>query len=192
MKSDNNRTCTLVHKWSRTIHRDLSYFLAGMIIIYAISGLVMNHRRTFNPNYSVELKEYTINQPLPPQEELTINDILNLLAPLDETDNYTKHYFPQEGKMKVFLKGGSSLLVELTNGQAHYEKLTRRPLLSTLTQLHYNPGRWWTWFSDFFAIGLLIITITGLILVKGSKGLWGRGGIELAAGILIPLLFLFL
>jgi hypothetical protein len=65
-------------------------------------------------------------------------------------------------------------------------------LISALTKLHYNPGRWWTHFADVFAVGLIIITVTGMVMLKGPKGLWGRGGIELAAGILIPLLFLFL
>lgn len=94
--------------------------------------------------------------------------------------------------MKVFLKGGSSLVVELSTRHAVYEKLTRRPLLSALTKLHYNPGSWWTHFADLFAAGLIIITVSGIIMIKGPKGLWGRGGIELAAGIIIPLLFLFL
>ena len=93
---------------------------------------------------------------------------------------------------KVFLKGGSSLVVELSTQHAVYEKLTRRPLLSALTKLHYNPGSWWTHFADLFAAGLIIITVSGIIMIKGPKGLWGRGGIELAAGIIIPLLFLFL
>ena len=94
--------------------------------------------------------------------------------------------------MKVFLKGGSNLMVNLQTKQAVYEKLTRRPLISALTKLHYIPGRWWTHFADVFAVGLIIITVTGMVMLKGPKGLWGRGGIELAAGILIPLLFLFL
>jgi hypothetical protein len=29
-------------------------------------------------------------------------------------------------------------------------------------------------------------------MVKGSKGLWGRGGIELLLGIALPILLLFL
>ena len=94
--------------------------------------------------------------------------------------------------MKVFLKGGSNVMIDLAGHHVVYEKLTRRPLLSTLTKLHYNPGSWWTHFSDLFAGGLILITLTGLIMLKGPKGLWGRGGIELAAGILFPLLFLFL
>lgn len=190
MKSD--KAGTALRKWSRTIHRDLSFFFSGMVLIYAISGIVMNHRNTFNPNYSVERREYSISETMPPQEAMTKEDVLRLLAPLGEERNYTKHYFPQEGQMKVFLKGGSGLTVQLSTGQAVYEKLTRRPLLSTLTRLHYNPGRWWTYFADAFAAGLILITVTGMVMLKSPKGLWGRGGIELAAGILVPLLFLFM
>ena len=63
---------------------------------------------------------------------------------------------------------------------------------STLTKLHYNPGSWWTAFADIFGGGLILITLTGLVIVKGPKGLRGRGGVELAAGILLPLLFLLI
>ena len=61
-----------------------------------------------------------------------------------------------------------------------------------LTKLHYNPGSWWTAFADIFGGGLILITLTGLVIVKGPKGLRGRGGVELAAGILLPLLFLLI
>ena len=44
----------------------------------------------------------------------------------------------------------------------------------------------------FFAIALIIITLSGIIMLKGNKGIIGRGGIELIVGILIPILFLFL
>ena len=160
-----------VRKWSRIIHRDLSFFFAGMVLIYAISGIVMNHRNTINPNFSITRKEYKIAENLP--------------------DNYTKHYFPQADVMKVFLKGGSNLLVNVKTGEAVYESITRRPLIGAMSRLHYNPGQWWTYFADIFAVGLIIITLSGVIMLKGNKGIIGRGGIELIAGILIPLLFLF-
>ena len=187
-----NKAGITLRKWSRVIHRDLSFFFSGMVLIYAISGIVMNHRNTINPNYSVERQEYAITEILPMQSDFKKEDVLKLLVPLGEEGNYTKHYFPQENLMKVVLKGGSSLVVELSTRHAVYEKLTRRPLLSALTKLHYNPGSWWTHFADLFAAGLIIITVSGIIMIKGPKGLWGRGGIELAAGIIIPLLFLFL
>lgn len=183
---------TAFRKWCRLLHRDVSYFFSGMVLIYAISGIVMNHRDTINPNYSVERKEFKLSEALPAQAEVKKADVLKLLETIGETQNYTKHYFPQAGQMKVFLKGGSNLYVDLATQQAVYEKLTRRPVLSALTKLHYNPGRWWTCFADIFAAALILITLTGVLMIKGSKGLWGRGGIELAVGILIPILFLLL
>ena len=190
MKS--NKALQNIRKWSRHIHRDLSYFLSGMIIIYALSGIAMNHRNTFNPNYSIDRIEYKLDKALPARSEIKKNDVMLLLTDIEEEGNYTKHYFPKENIMKVFLKGGSNLYVNLSTQEAVYEKLTRRPFFSAITSLHYNPGNWWTYFSDFFAIGLMLITLSGIIMIKGSKGLWGRGGLELLAGIIIPLLFLFL
>ena len=51
-------------KWSRTVHRELSFFFAGMILIYAVSGLVMNHRDSINPHYTVTRKEYKVTADL--------------------------------------------------------------------------------------------------------------------------------
>ena len=94
--------------------------------------------------------------------------------------------------MKVFLKGGSSLVVDTQTGAAVYESLKRRPLLSDMVKLHYNPTKWWTIFSDAFAVCLILITLTGMVMLKGPKGLWGRGGILFVIGVVIPVLFLVL
>lgn len=190
MKSTNKGAS--FRKWSRIIHRDVSYLFAGMIMIYALSGILMNHRGDLNPHYSVERHELKVTQDLTDKSKVDKALVLDLLEPLDEVDNYTKHYFPKDGQMKVFLKGGSSLLVNTTTGDAVYEKLERRFILSDMVKLHYNPGRWWTTFSDIFAVALVLITLTGLVMVKGSKGFLGRGGILFIIGIVIPVLFLIL
>ena len=180
-----------LRKWSRIIHRDLSFFFSGVIIIYAISGFVLNHKKDFNSDYSIKTYDFNIegNYPLL-QDNFTKDRVLNILQPYKEADNYTKHYFPDNESMKVFLKGGSSLVVDLTNGNALYEQVRMRPVISKFNWLHYNPNKWWTVFSDIFALSLITITLTGLIMIRGKKGLWGRGGIELAIGIIIPLLFI--
>lgn len=179
-------------KWSRIIHRDVSYLFAGMILIYALSGILMNHRGDLNPHYSVDRKEFKVTADLTDKTKVDKALVLTLLEPLGEAENYTKHYFPKNGQMKVFLKGGSNLWVDTQTGDAVYENLKRRPLLSDMVKLHYNPGRWWTTFSDIFAVCLILITLTGLVMVKGSKGFIGRGGILFVIGILIPVLFLLL
>lgn len=182
-----------LRKWSRTIHRDLSFFFSGVIIIYAISGFVLNHKKDFNSNYSIKTYEFNIEGSYPlSQEMFTKEKVIAILEPYNEAKNYTKHYFPSDETMKVFLKGGSSMEVNLENGNALYEQLRKRPIISKFNWLHYNPNKWWTIFSDIFAFSLIVITLTGLIITRGKKGLWGRGGIELLIGIIIPLLFILL
>ena len=119
----------------------------------------MNHRDTINPNFSITRKEYKIAEKLPDKAGMSKEKVLTLLEPLGETGNYTKFYFPKTDVMKVFLKGGSNLLVNVKTGDAVYESVTRRPLIGAMSRLHYNPGQWWTYFADIFAIALIIITL---------------------------------
>ena len=49
-------------KWCRILHRDVSYLFAGMILIYALSGILMNHRNSLNPHYSVEVQEFKVSK----------------------------------------------------------------------------------------------------------------------------------
>lgn len=181
-----------VRKVSRRLHRDFSFFFAGVILIYAISGIALNHKSTFNSNYDISRHTFTIAETIPPRSDVTVKWVKNaLLEPVGEENAYTKHYFPKDGTIKVFLKGGSSVVADLGTGQAEYEAFKRRPFFSAVSRLHYNPGRWWTLFSDIFGGALILITITGFTMMKGRKGFLGWGGIELLAGLLFPLAFLF-
>ncbi|MGV8963859.1 MAG: PepSY-associated TM helix domain-containing protein [Candidatus Saccharimonadaceae bacterium] len=181
-----------LRKWSRVIHRDLSFFFAGVIIIYAISGFVLNHKKDFNSDFSINLHHFVIDGSYPLQKNYFTKDkVFAILKPYNETDKYTKHYFPNDTTMKLFLKGGSSLVVDLSNGNALLEQIKKRAFISQMNRLHYNPHKWWTIFSDIFAFSLIVITLTGLFITRGSKGLWGRGGIELIVGIIAPLIFMF-
>ncbi|HHU96380.1 MAG: PepSY-associated TM helix domain-containing protein [Bacteroidota bacterium] len=180
-------------KWFRVIHRDLSFFFSGVIIIYAVSGIMLNHRDSIDPNYTVKRHSLQAEGTFPmTQEDISQAMVMEMLKPIHEEKNYTKHYFPANDKLKVFLKGGSSLEVDMQSGKAVYEALKMRPIISQFNWLHYNPGKGWTVFSDIFAVSLIIITLTGIFINKGKKGVLGRGGIELLAGIIIPILFILL
>lgn len=182
-----------LRKWCRILHRDVSFFFSGLIIIYAISGIAMNHRDTFNPNFTIEKKEYVKDYQFPAQQEISEQLIVNdVLKPLEQESNYTKHYFPTDGTLKIFLKGGSNIVIDTSTGKTTYEIVTRKTVMSSMVRIHYNPNRWWTIFSDLFSVCLILITMTGIVMVKGNKGFFGRGGIELAIGIAIPIVFMFL
>lgn len=180
-----------VRKWSRIIHRDLSFLFSGMLIIYAVSGIIMNHRDTINPNYIVTKQNFKITNLPNSQKDIDKAYVIALLNDVGEAGNYTTHYFSSENSLKVFLKGGSSYLLDTDSGEVSYERVKKRPIIGLMSRLHYNPGSWWTIFADIFGGALIVIVITGLFMVKGRKGLIGRGGIQLIVGVLIPLIFLF-
>lgn len=182
---------TAFRKFCRKIHAHLSFFFSGVIIIYAVSGITMNHLKDFNPQYMISVEEYRAEGKFPRSNNFSKYEVVDLLSKVGEETNYTKHYYPNKTTMKVFLKSGSSYSLNTATGDVKYEGLKKRPVFSQFAFLHYNPNAWWTVFSDVFAVSLVVITLTGLFMVKGKKGIWGIGGVELTIGILVPLLFLY-
>jgi hypothetical protein len=180
-----------LRKWSRILHRDIGFFFIGTTIIYGLSGIALNHMQDWNPNYVIENEEFTTDIPLAKTAELEEN-ILKLLDKVDNRDNYKKHYYPQSNYIKIFLSGGSSVIVNIETGAGRAEFLRKRPLFYQANFLHYNPNSWWKWFSDIFAGALILFAVTSLFMVRGSKGMAGRGGWLTAAGIIIPIVFLLM
>jgi len=178
-----------IRKWSRILHRDLGYFFIGTSLIYGLSGIALNHLKDWNPNYSVSLKEFNTRIDLKKSPDVKEN-VKQLVGDIDDVNNYRNHYYPDPGTMKIFLKGGSSVMVDVNTGDGTIEFLKKRPVFYQVNYLHYNPNSWWMWFSDIFAGGLIFLSLTSLFMVKGTKGIWGRGGIYMMVGIIIPILFL--
>ncbi|MFB0911058.1 MAG: hypothetical protein QMA99_08990, partial [Flavobacterium sp.] len=57
-------------KTFRNLHRDLGYFYIGLIISFAFSGLMMNHRDMWHPEkYTTETKAIQVQ--LPEESEIT-------------------------------------------------------------------------------------------------------------------------
>jgi len=179
-----------LRKWSRILHRDIGYFFIGTTLIYALSGIALNHLNDWNPNYSVKIKKFRTGIPLD-KEHISGEAIGKLVAEVTPYSGYKKYYFPEENILKIFLKGGSSLVVDTKTGEGRAEFLRKRPLFYQVNYLHYNPHKWWMWFSDLFAVALILLALTSFFMVKGKKGISGRGGIYTAIGFLVPLLFLW-
>ena len=180
-----------LRKWSRILHRDIGYFFIGTTIIYGLSGIALNHMNDWNPNYKVENEQFQTTIPLTQNDQIKDN-ISKLLTEIAPKEVYKKHYYPEDDIIKVFLKGGSSIVVNTSTGEGRSEYLRKRMVFYEVNYLHYNPNKWWMWFSDIFAGALILFAVTSLFMVKGKKGISGRGGIYTALGIIIPLLFLFL
>jgi hypothetical protein len=176
-------------KWNRAIHRDLGYFFAAMSVIYGLSGIALNHIDDWNPSYGLFYREFKVDQNIQ-EAGFSVKDAKSLLSEYDLEDDYRKHYF-RPGTLKILIRGGS-MEVELASGKAYVEKLRRRPVFFQANYLHYNrPRELWTWFSDFYAGGLVMLALTGLFILRGKNGIKGRGAWLTAIGLLIPLIFLY-
>ncbi len=179
-----------LRKWSRILHRDIGYFFIGTTLIYALSGIALNHMHDWNPNYKVEVDRFQTDLSLTKNSDLD-NNIKSLLAEVAPKTTYKKYYYPDEDVIKIFLKGGSSVMVNTNTGEGRAEFLKKRAVFYEANYLHYNPHSWWMWFSDIFAVALILFAVTSFFMVKGKKGILGRGGIYTALGFIVPLLFLW-
>ena len=176
--------------WTRVIHRDLGYFFTGVVLIFAVSGLAVNHGRDWDPNFQV--RRLAVQLDLPTRKgDVTEAKVREALAVVDSCGEFRAMDFPTDHQLKIFLSDGS-MLVSLTNGLGRYETVRRRTLLYSANRLHLNPKGWWLVFSDVFAVALLVIVITGLVLLRGRSGFFGRGKWLVGAGVLVPLVALLL
>ena len=178
-------------KWFRVVHRDFGYLFFGLTLVYSISGIALNHLDDWNSNYIIVRKEIKVDNPGRFHPKITKPEVRAILEELGENYGYKNHYFPESGQIKIFLKGGSAV-INTETGNGLLERINRRPFFREMNYLHYNPQVSWTWISDVFAGALIILAVTGLFLVRGVKGITGRGAWLTILGIIIPVIFLLI
>ena len=176
-------------KWNRAVHRDLGYIFFAMTVIYSLSGIAVNHLHDWNPSYRITLREVSYNGPSE-RKDISTESVRQFVDGL-EGIKYKKHYFPEQKQLKIFIEDGN-IVIDLNSGKGYLEKVERRPLLHAVNYLHYNPGKWWTLFSDIFAGALILIAFTGLFVLQGKNGITRRGAILTAVGIFVPILYLII
>ena len=122
------RIGNLFRRYCRTVHTHLSFFFTGVILIYAVSGITMNHLKDFNPKYYITVNNYAENGIFPHSRNFTKKEIIQLLKKIDEQNNYIKHFYPNSSTLKVFLKSGSTYVLNIQTGNVTYEGVKKRPV----------------------------------------------------------------
>lgn len=175
-------------KWNKAIHRDFGYFFFGVTLVYALSGIAINHLDDWNPNYTVYSQKIHVS---PLQQKPDKTAVINLLKPFKEASGYKNHYFPGNDILKVFIKDGT-VIINLKTGDGIIEKTKRRILFREVNYLHYNPIKYWTWYSDIYAGALIVLAITGILIPRGDKGITRRGLWLVLLSIAIPIVYLLI
>ncbi|MGQ8335548.1 PepSY-associated TM helix domain-containing protein [Sunxiuqinia sp. A32] len=177
-----------IRKLLRVLHRDFGYLITGMVIIYAVSGIALNHRKDWNPHHIIVHEEIQIDDitaDSPDQHEID-----RLLEGFEYQPKYKKHYTTASGILKIFVENGMVIYYPYRK-IAELEILEKRPVFYAINKLHLaGTKRAWIWVSDILSVVLIFVTISGLFLLKGKNGLLGRGWWLTLIGFAIPGIFL--
>lgn len=175
-------------KLNRSLHRNIGYFCIGMTLIFAISGIALNHVEDWNPNYQVSQETVHIAEV---SARLDKDDFEPWLLKELALDTKIKARFKQSPtKLKLFSTDEHTIIINKKTNQVIVEQVKARPLLRSLNFLHLNEARKaWTYFSDFYAALLIYLALSALFMIKGKKGVIGPRGLLVVAGFIIPAAF---
>ncbi|MES2795910.1 MAG: PepSY-associated TM helix domain-containing protein [Bacteroidota bacterium] len=174
----------------RALHRDFGYFYIGLIVSFAASGLMMNHRQSWHPDkYTTETKQ--VNVQLPSNEKEINEDFSKDLGKKLGIEDKFRRFVIKDGNLKISYEK-NDLEIAIQSGKGEIVTFKKTPIISQMMLIHKNNNNnWWIYYSDIFALSLIFIAITGATLVQKGKLSFRQRGWKLAlAGIIFPLLFL--
>lgn len=175
--------------WLRAAHRDVGYLLVGLTVVYALSGLAVNHIADWDPNF--ESYEQTLQLSV---DTAVLSDEALATAALEAAgiDELPTDTFGIDDELQVTTQR-AELTVSRASGAVLIRGRSPRLLLRVSNWLHLNRGKSaWTFIADAYAILLLGLAISGMFMLPGRRGLRGRGAVLVALGVSIPVLYVTL
>jgi uncharacterized protein len=177
-------------KWTwrgvnRVLHRDLGHVAVGLTFVYALSGIAVNHIADWEPSFESYEETHELGALAGSDEEIAtaVASKLGVSEPVRDV------YRAAEDDLQVVLDK-RTLHIDTRSGHVIDEGQRPRFFLRVANWLHLNRGKKaWTYVADTYAAGLMLLAISGLFMMSGRKGLFGRGGLFLLAGIAVPVLY---
>lgn len=199
-------------KWRRlffALHRDVGFVCLGLTVVYAVSGIAVNHRQHWDYNYAVGEETLAVGSPsallglvttAPPDEGRVVRDaqdqvVERLTAVLGRQAPPRKAFWRGPDRLSLFFGEADEDVVDYLPSRGVVEHTVRRErfLVRAFNFLHLNESRRvWTWVADGYAAMLLFLAFSGVLLVRGRRGLAGRGGLLVALGVLVPVVAVLL
>src|SRR5262249_41637881 len=152
-------------------HRDIGYTIVGLTLIYAVSGLALNHIGQWDPNFENIDTTHELG-PLAGSDD----DVAGRVArELGISEKPREVYRAADDQLAV-LYAHRTLHVNPKTGHISDEGQKPRLGLRIANWLHLNRGKKaWTYAADTYAVLLIFLAVSGLFMIKGPKGLWHRG-----------------
>ncbi len=155
----------------RTIHRWGGLLVAAFVIFYALTGILLNHRKTFHYFYRVKTEK---TQMAPSDTEKIRAFIEHYKTLIKRQDDPTVIKIKGSDTVE-FLYGSHGLVryvIKPEKGQiVRKEKVFFEPLnrLNNILHKAARTSDLWIIFSDVFSVLLIVSTITGLFILRYQK-----------------------
>ncbi len=160
----------------RVTHRYLGYFMAGIMMVYAVSGILLVYRDTdllkkekfYDKVIAKDLNEKDLGK------ELKIKNL-----EVDKTENGILHF-----------KGGT---YNSFTGQAKYSKKELPYLLDKMTKLHKSPSKdKLGGLNVLFGVCLFFFVVSSFWMFNPKSKAFRRGMIFAGVGFLVSILLLLI
>jgi len=175
--------------WLRATHRDLGYLAVGLTVIYALSGIAVNHIEDWDPNFNNYEETHQLGHALLGEDAAVAAEVLRSL----DVDEEPADVFRVDTDEVQVLLETRTLHVRTDTGEVRDEGQKPRLLLRIANWLHLNRGKKaWTYVADAYAFGLLTLALTGIFMLPGRRGILGRGAVMVLLGAAIPILYVVL
>jgi uncharacterized protein len=174
--------------WLRAAHRDFGYLAVGFTIIYAVSGIAVNHTGDWDPKF-------------------VTSESVRKIAPItaDVADDEAFARVEKElgfGKPSETYRAGDEIRLKFDHrevtiigdsGDVTIQGNKPRFFFNLVVWLHTARSKpAWKYVADVYALMLLYLALSGLFMIKGRLGLKWRGSILVATGIAVPALYVIL
>ncbi len=174
--------------WLRAFHRDIGNLAVGLTLVYALSGLAVNHIADWEPSFTSYQAAHELGA-LPGTDDEAAAAVMSRLGVVGPARDVYRAA-PDDLQI-VFDK--RTLHVNTATGHVLDEGEKPRFFLRVANWLHLNRGkRAWTYVADAYAGGLVFLALSGIFLNPGRKGLLGRGGVLVLLGAAIPVAYVVL
>jgi hypothetical protein len=188
-----------VRRWLRALHRDVGYLAIGLTLIYALSGLAINHIADWDPNFTAVEQTVALPQEVrkdlrfvPEDVKLSRAQAERILTALGRHDEITDAYSLDPTHLDITLQH-TTLYVDAEAGMIREEGQKPRFLLRVANWLHLNRGKKaWTYIADGYAVFLIFLASSGLFMLPGKRGILGRGAVLALVGAAVPILYVTL
>jgi hypothetical protein len=174
--------------WLRAVHRDTGYLAVGFTVIYALSGIAMNHIEDWDPNFHT--REITRQIPAIADNVPDAEAIQRVAAASGLPGKVTQSYRTGDEIGVTFENDSKATAI----GPALTIQSRRdRMFFRVADWLHASRGKQaWKYIADAYAVLLLYLAVSGLFMIKGRLGLRWRGAALVAIGVAVPVGYIVL